>query len=69
MIAEGYTAMHYNIPTDSGRSETAKLYAEIFKKHQITKEDYTRSYDFYAKPWKPAYLPQVTSLSLRTKYL
>jgi hypothetical protein len=47
LIAEGYLASH-NLGIDSSRKTGAKLYDEVFAKHKITKDDYTRSYNFYA---------------------
>jgi hypothetical protein len=49
LTAEGYSAFHNSAPTDSNRQATAKYYSEIFAKYHVTKEEYTRSYKFYAQ--------------------
>jgi hypothetical protein len=46
LIAENY-ALGHNVPIDSGKNIAAHLYAEIFAKYHITKQEYFRSYDFY----------------------
>lgn len=48
LTAEAFAAQH-NMPADTGKTITRRLYAAVFQKHQITKDEYYRSYDFYAK--------------------
>ena len=48
LIAEGYVMEHTSLQ-DSQKKLATKYYSEIFERYHITKEEYYKSYDFYAR--------------------